>query len=120
MEPTHQHTERISCGIDFGTSNSSVAVARDQSITLVPLEEKYVTIPSALFFPHDLPPVFGRKAIQYFFERREGRFMRSLKRVLGTSLMKQGTTINGKPAMFENIVAAFLNNLRTTTNAFTN
>jgi hypothetical chaperone protein len=112
--------KRISCGIDFGTSNSSVAVARDRSITLVPLEEMHVTIPSALFFPPQLPPVFGRKAIQYFFERREGRFMRSLKRVLGTPLMKQGTVVNGKPAMFENIVAAFLNNLRTATNAFTN
>lgn len=46
--------------------------------------------------------------------------MRSLKRVLGTSLMKQGTIVNGKRAMFENVIAAFLNNLRTTTNAFTN
>jgi hypothetical chaperone protein len=111
---------RISCGIDFGTSNSSVAVARDRSITLVPLEETHVTIPSALFYPPQSPPVFGRKAIQYFLERREGRFMRSLKRVLGTSLMKQGTVMNGKPAMFEKIIAAFLNNLRATTNVFTN
>jgi hypothetical chaperone protein len=110
----------ISCGIDFGTSNSSVAVATDQNITLVPLEETHVTIPSALFFSPRLPPVFGRKATQHFLERREGRFMRSLKRVLGTSLMKQGTIVNGKPAKFEKIVAAFLKNLHTTTNLFTN
>jgi hypothetical chaperone protein len=81
--------DRISCGIDFGTSNSSVAVARDRNITLVPLEETHVTIPSALFYPPQRPPVFGRQAIQYFLEKREGRFMRSLKRVLGTSLMNK-------------------------------
>lgn len=109
---------RTSCGIDFGTSNSSVAVARDQSITLVPVEETHVTIPSALFFRPLLPPVFGRQATRCFFERREGRFMRSLKRVLGTSLMKHGTVVNGKPVMFEKIIASFLNNLRSTTNTF--
>jgi hypothetical chaperone protein len=109
----------ISCGIDFGTSNSTVAVAVDGNITLVPLEETHVTIPSALFFPPHLPPVFGRKAIQHFLERRDGRFMRSLKRVLGTSLMKQGTVVNGKAAAFEKIVAQFLKSLHATTNQFT-
>ncbi|MEJ1238369.1 Hsp70 family protein [Chryseolinea sp. T2] len=111
--------ERISCGIDFGTSNSSVAVAMDQNIILVPLEETHVTIPSALFFPPQLPPVFGRKATQFFFERREGRFMRSLKRVLGNPAMKQGTLVNGRAVKFEKIIGDFLKNLRATTNAFT-
>lgn len=110
--------ERISCGIDFGTSNSSVAVAIDRNITLVPLEETHVTIPSALFFQPHLPPVFGRKAVQFFFERREGRFMRSLKRVLGNPIMKQGTVVNGKHVKFEKIIGAFLKNLHTTTNTF--
>jgi hypothetical chaperone protein len=103
---------KISCGIDFGTSNSSVAIADDGKIALVPLEDSSATIPSALFFEPGAGPVFGRKAIQHFFERREGRFMRSLKRVLGTSLMKQGTVINGKPVKFERIIGFFLTALR--------
>jgi hypothetical chaperone protein len=110
---------KISCGIDFGTSNSSVAVAGNGVITLVPVEDAHVTIPTAIFFRPGLAPLFGRKATQWFFERHEGRFMRSLKRVLGTSLMKQGTVVNGKPVKFEQIIGSFLSTLRTSTSNFT-
>lgn len=102
----------ISCGIDFGTSNSSVALAHNDSISLVPVEDTHVTIPSALFYPPDASPLFGRNAVKSFIDRRPGRFMRSLKRVLGTSLMKQGTLVNGKVVKFDRIIGSFLANLR--------
>ncbi|MDJ1472101.1 Hsp70 family protein [Xanthocytophaga flava] len=103
----------ISCGIDFGTSNSSIAVANNGNISLVPIEGTSVTIPSAIFYPYkEAVPHYGRAAIRMFFERKEGRFMRSLKRVLGTSVMKQGTIINGRPIKFEKIIAEFLVNLK--------
>lgn len=109
----------VSCGIDFGTSNSSVAIANKGSVTLVPVERDQVTIPSAIFFPgHGYHPVFGRAAVQLFFDRKDGRFMRSLKRVLGTQLMNHGTLINGKSVKFERIIGSFLENLRARTNAF--
>lgn len=39
------------CGIDFGTTNSTVGLcARDGQPALAPLEDDAVTIPSALFF----------------------------------------------------------------------
>ena len=99
----------ISCGIDFGTSNSSVAVANNGSMTLVPLEDSHVTVPSAVFFPAErYGPSFGRAAVKMFYERKDGRFMRSLKRVLGTPLMKQGTVVNGKLLKFERIISSFL------------
>jgi hypothetical chaperone protein len=108
----------ISCGIDFGTSNSSVAVANEGIVTLVPVEESQVTIPSAIFFAPQRRPVFGRGAVKLFFERNQGRFMRSLKRVLGTPLMKQGTLVNGRTTKFDQIIASFLENLKEKTERF--
>jgi hypothetical chaperone protein len=103
----------ISCGIDFGTSNSSVALAHQGNISLVAVEDSHVTIPSAIFFQgRDNIPTYGRAAVSLFFSRENGRFMRSLKRVLGTSLMKQGTLVNGKVVKFEKIIAPFLQNLK--------
>jgi len=102
-----------SCGIDFGTSNSSVALSKTDGITLVPVENNSVTIPSAIFFQgKENTPTYGRAAVNMFFARESGRFMRSLKRVLGTSLMKQGTIVNGKPMKFEKIISPFLQNLK--------
>lgn len=103
----------ISCGIDFGTSNSSVALASNNNVSLVPVEGSNVTIPSAIFFNQDDNKAFyGRAAVAMFLERHEGRFMRSLKRVLGTSLMKQGTLVNGKLMKFDRIIASFLRNVK--------
>lgn len=103
----------LSCGIDFGTSNSSIAIAEGDAISLVPVEDAQVTKPSAIFFQKkDNAASFGRAAVKMFFDRHEGRFMRSLKRVLGTSLMKQGTLVNGKLMKFDRIIALFLKELR--------
>ena len=103
----------ISCGIDFGTSNTSVALADSGQIRLVPVEDAHLTIPSALFFrPVDNRAFYGRMAIDMFFERRKGRFMRSLKRVLGTSLMKQGTVVNGASMNFSAIITSFLKHVK--------
>jgi hypothetical chaperone protein len=106
---------KITCGIDFGTSNSGVALAKE-SIDLLSVEGDHTTIPSAVFYAkREFVPVFGREAMRRFFDKQEGRLMRSLKRVLGTSLMKQGTMVNGKVIKFEKIVGAFLQNIKTKT-----
>lgn len=109
----------ISCGVDFGTSNSSVAISKAGSVSLVPVEGHEPTIPSALFFQRKVStPFFGRQAVDLFFERKEGRFMRSLKRVLGTSLMDHGTSVNGKPMKFDGIITSFLKNLKDKADVF--
>ena len=103
----------ISCGVDFGTSNSTIAFYRDNHLTLVPVEENYTTIPSAIFFERiDNTPHYGREAVNLFLERNKGRFMRSLKRVLGTSVMKQGTLVNGSPMNFSRIISQFIRHLK--------
>ncbi|MBL0745615.1 Hsp70 family protein [Chryseolinea lacunae] len=109
----------LSCGIDFGTSNSSVAIVKDGTVGLVPVEGDHVTTPSAIFFQRPNNTVyFGREAVQMFFDRAGGRFMRSLKRVLGTPLMTQGTLVNTRHMQFGKIIAAFLQNLKTQTDVF--
>lgn len=109
----------ISCGIDFGTSNSSVAIATGNAIKLVPVEDHHGTIPSAIFYgPSGTVPSYGRVAVKSFFERNPGRFMRSLKRVLGNPVMNHGTLINGKPVKFQMIISSFLKNLKEKTDAF--
>ena len=105
----------ITCGIDFGTSNTTIAIARkeQEAITLVPVEEEHTTIPSTLFFAQEHSTVlFGRQAINAYVSREEGRFMRSFKRVLGTSLMKEGTTISGKQTQFDTIIEPFISHIK--------
>lgn len=101
------------CGIDFGTSNSALALVLDKKVVLSEIENGSATLPSALFYPHAKPPVFGRAAQKLFFESEEGRFMRSLKRILGTPLMAQGTVVNGKLKKFEDIIGDFITFLKT-------
>jgi hypothetical chaperone protein len=110
-----QGMNEIACGIDFGTSNTTVAIAQenDDQIILVPVEEDHLTIPSTIFFPTESPGViFGRQAINAHVAREDGRFMRSFKRVLGTSLMKEGTYVSGRKTKFENIIGHFIEDIK--------
>lgn len=103
----------ISCGIDFGTSNSSIAIANQGNVHLVQVEGTSTTTPSAMFFLRKgNVPFYGRAAVNMFLERNPGRFMRSLKRVLGTPVMRQGTMVNGELMRFNEIIISFLQNLK--------
>ncbi|MDE1153418.1 MAG: Hsp70 family protein [Micavibrio sp.] len=101
------------CGIDFGTSNSAIAAPHNNNIRLLPVEGDSATLPSAIFYAASRTPTYGRQAQKLFFEGEEGRFMRSLKRILGTSLMAQGTVVNGKIKKFEDIIGDFIRHLKT-------
>ena len=103
------------CGIDFGTSNSAISIASTQTKpTLINVENSKSTIPSSIFYPADKnQPLFGTDANQAYISGEQGRFMRSLKRVLGTDLMSSGTLINNKLLSFEAILSHFLCFLKT-------
>jgi hypothetical chaperone protein len=100
-------------GIDFGTSNSTVGVVRNGQPHLVVLEDGQVTLPSAVFFNFEDGRIFfGRQAIANYTDSVEGRLMRSLKSVLGSSLAHEKTRIKARSIGFMEIIGLFLDHLR--------
>ena len=78
------------CGIDFGTSNSTAGWSRPDQHTLLALEDGKLTLPSVIFFhAEDAHVSYGRAALADYLEGHEGRLMRSLKSLLGTSMMDE-------------------------------
>ena len=102
------------CGVDFGTTNSTVAICEKAAPpALVPLEGEYGTIPSALFFSlEDGSVSFGRAAVSRYMNSAEGRFMRALKSILGTGLMEETTLVGRDRLTFQRIIGRFLGHLR--------
>ncbi|MEH6774038.1 MAG: Hsp70 family protein, partial [Cereibacter changlensis] len=105
--------QKPSCGIDFGTSNSTVALADGQGARLIDLEGGQPTLPSAVFWDSEgEPPQFGRAAIAAYVEGEEGRLMRGLKSTLGSSLIHEKTRVGNRALPFTDIVGAFFGHLR--------
>jgi len=111
------------CAIDFGTSNSAVAVPRAGGMALVPLEpafgERASTMPTAVFYLaegpdlQNLPRLYGRAAVQAYVEGHDGRLMRSMKSVLGSALMEQHTDVGaGRSVAFGDVIASYLLHLK--------
>ena len=68
------------CGIDFGTSNSTVSLADESRAWLIALEGEAATLPSAVFWDADGgAPEFGRAAMAAYLRGEDGRLMRGLK-----------------------------------------
>ena len=101
-------------GIDFGTSNSSAAITNGNTPRMVDVESGHNTIPTALYFPEKSSEVFyGRTAQQKYVDSETGgRFMRSMKRILGTPLMDSSTQINGHMVKFDDIIGAFVSYMK--------
>ena len=79
-------TPARACGIDFGTSNSTVGWLRPGVPALLPLEDGKPTLPSAVFFNADEESThYGRDALLEYLEGYEGRLMRALKSLLGSA-----------------------------------
>ena len=75
------------CGLDFGTSNSTVGVLKQQLPTMVPLEQDangnwQTTLPSALFFGFEDDEIsFGRRAVGRYTAGEPGRLLRSMTQI---------------------------------------
>ncbi|HEX4233506.1 MAG TPA: Hsp70 family protein [Caldimonas sp.] len=111
------------CAIDFGTSNSAVAVADGAAMRLIELEPGFRTMPTAVFYPGEsesrgrVEPAtcqFGRAAIAAYVDGIDGRLMRSMKSILGSSLLLQTTDVGGgRGVRYIDIVSTYLRHLRT-------
>lgn len=102
------------CGIDFGTSNSAVGVSRNARAHLLPVQEGATSVPTALFFSfEDDSRSHGREAMRRYLSHEEGRLMRSIKSLLGTSLWSETTQVKHRRYDFSDIVADYLRFLRT-------
>jgi len=101
------------CGIDFGTSNTTVGVSDGATAHLIALESSHRTLPSAMFFDSDDHGVhYGRGAIDLYLNGNDGRFMRALKSILGTSLIHEKTYIRQKAVPFASILGFYFSNLK--------
>ncbi len=103
------------CGMDFGTSNSTVGWSHPaRPAALLPLEDGKVTLPSVIFFHAEDPLVsYGRAALGDYLAGYEGRLMRSLKSLLGTSMMDDSTEVMGQAMPFRKLLAHFIRELKT-------
>jgi hypothetical chaperone protein len=106
------------CGVDFGTSNSTVGwigprPSSQASSVLLPLEGDKPTLPSVVFFNADTEQAsYGRAGLAEYLEGYEGRLMRSLKSLLGTSLIDGQTEVAGRALPFRMLLAQFIGELK--------
>ncbi|AVG17363.1 heat-shock protein [Chromobacterium vaccinii] len=106
-------TAARACGIDFGTSNSTVGWLRPGHDTLLQLEDGKITLPSVVFFNYEEDHSrFGRAALAEYIDGFEGRLMRSLKSLLGSSLIDSQTEVQGKALPFRHLLKLFIQELK--------
>jgi hypothetical chaperone protein len=101
-------------GIDFGTSNSAAALIDAQgSLQIVPLDGVRAEMPTAVFFNQETHSVlYGSEAMQAYLSGTEGRLLRSLKSLLGSSLMDEYTAVGDRSLRYFDIVVLFFRELK--------
>ncbi|MBT6313888.1 MAG: Hsp70 family protein [Alphaproteobacteria bacterium] len=105
------HTDTLA--VDFGTSNSAVAALDGNAVVRIPIEKYAETLPTAVFFPIDKTPMrIGTAAADALVDGEAGRYMRSLKSVLGLSLLHELRPVGGRQRTIAEINTDFLAELR--------
>ncbi len=101
------------CGLDFGTSNSTVGFHDGSQVRLLNLEDDKQTLPSVIFFNADLDEVaYGRAALTAYLDGYEGRLMRSMKSLLGTSLIDGQTEVQGRRLGYKQLLTQYITELK--------
>ncbi|MFC5431845.1 Hsp70 family protein [Paraburkholderia denitrificans] len=105
------------CAIDFGTSNSAVALPvapAGGAMRLAPVEGEHTTLPTTVFFNADEHTrEFGRAALASYIDGFDGRLMRSMKSILGSPLATSTTDLgDGSAIRYTEIIAIFIEHLK--------
>lgn len=110
----------IACGLDFGTSNSAIGVAREGMAALAPVEGSDTLLPSAVFFDYEAKGrvLFGNEAVSAYVGQTEGRLMRALKSILGSPLIDEETSLGGRKVALKEVVEIFVRHLKRKAEAF--
>ena len=108
-------------GVDFGTSNSSAGFFYDGRPRLIEMAPGKFTLPTTFFFDFETrQTLIGEPANQALLDGYDGRFMRTLKRVLGTPLMHEKRQILNERVTFVEIIGDFLRQIKIRAEAETN
>ena len=105
------------CAIDFGTSNSAIAIPDGAgAMRLVELEAGQPTMPTAVFYFAEgdtATKAFGRAAIAAYVDGIDGRLMRSMKSILGSNRVDQTTDVGGgRGVKYLDVIAGYLAHLK--------
>src|SRR5205809_5448740 len=108
---------RTGVGLDFGTTNSSIAIARDdrssEAILFQTSSGKTNTYRSVLYFEPKAPASTGPEAIErYLAADEKGRLIQSLKSFLASRLFTS-TNVFGRQYTLEDLITIILRDLRT-------
>ncbi len=101
------------CGLDFGTSNSTIGFIVDGKVQLTPFESGEPRLRSAIFYNTETQQlIFGDHGVQQYLLGEPGRLMMSLKSLLGSSLLNEQTAIGQRLVPYTEIIGAFIGYLK--------
>ena len=114
VEQVRSRGGQLACGLDFGTSNSTLGVYDDAGPRLIPLEGDHLTVPSAVFFGVEAQTAFliGRTAVSSYIDDVGGRLMRSLKSILGSTLIDERTSVYRRRLKFSEVIGLYIAELK--------
>src|SRR3984885_10731436 len=121
-QSSNSPTSTPAIGIDFGTTNSSIALAKDGAIELVRFARRggeTESFRSVLYLERvrqdghlRIGSWTGPAAIEHYLDaEKKGRLIQSLKSYLSSSNLT-GTEILGRHFSFENLISRILTDLR--------
>jgi hypothetical chaperone protein len=87
--------QRVGVGVDFGTSNSAVAVFDGTRVRMVALEAAGLTMPSASYIDRQFQVCTGQQAIDLYIANNMGRKVELSAELLGESRTSTGQAGEG-------------------------